>query len=215
VRTIIHLIWERRIYKLLWVNEDADGFYLGLYGPEHGEGGGGPHQSYHADGKRHIRLTQSRGPLLEQHGPPIREVVGIQSLGTQAMSFETESLEALGAEYEHDDPKATLSLFLDGAAFPKWVFNLHGALFHRTQEPSWISTISSRTPSWSGTVLTAVAIPLEYFPDHKLGLVFVNCAVKRPKTSTEEKADEQTAAGDNAPSAPVREYDRESVGRRD
>jgi hypothetical protein len=213
VRTIIHLIREERVYKLLWVNEDADGFYLGLYGPEHGEGGGGPHQSYHADGKRHTRLSQSQEPLMEQHGTPIRGVVGVQPLGTQAISFQAKSLEALAAEYEHEDPKATLSLFLDGDAFPNWVFSLHSALFHRTQEPGWISTIRSRTPGWSGTVLAAVAIPLEHFPEHKLGLIFVNYAGERPRTSAEEKAAQQAGAVDHAQPSPVPEDERKSAGR--
>ena len=85
MRTIIHLRWEKRVYKLLWVTEDAKGFYFGQYGPTDDDGvGGGPHESYHADGKRHYRLSRSREPLQERYDTPIGDVTDVRLLGTHA-----------------------------------------------------------------------------------------------------------------------------------
>ncbi len=165
------------MYKLLWVTEDAKGFYFGQYGPTDDDGvGGGPHQSYHADGKRHYRLRRSREPLQERYDTPIGDVTDVRSLGTHAIAFEPKALEALGADYDSEDPKAALSIFLEGASFATWAFNLHSSLFHRSREPEWVGSILSQVTARSGAVLAAFAIPLQNFPDHKVGLVFVNYA---------------------------------------
>jgi hypothetical protein len=51
----------KKLYKIVWINEDSAGVYVGLYGKE-----GGTHFSYHVDGTKHFkRASDMKTPLLQ------------------------------------------------------------------------------------------------------------------------------------------------------
>jgi hypothetical protein len=173
LRTVIHLQVEGRVYKFAWFSEDAAGFYWGHCGL--GGDDGWPHSSYHADGTRHFRTGRNEDPPIDTFANlPIAKIDSVRCISTSAVEFSVSAMEGVGTEYETEDPRLGVSVFLDANAFEWWMFNLRVYLLPRRAEPEWIKGVHSGPGHEQRMVLASLCLPLRHFPDHKVGLVIVN-----------------------------------------
>ncbi len=151
--------------KLIWLNEDASGVYIGWYGQS-----GSSHFSYHADGKCHHRIDGEPDKILPDTRIPIRDIGSPFPILTTGIFLRQGKLLVPGMEYLGDDPKSNTAIFLDVELLTNETLNAFITLFSRNSEIDFLRAQYKLAEVIGCPLLTLVSFSLKNFPNHKLGI---------------------------------------------
>jgi hypothetical protein len=165
MRVCICVGHESKFYKLVWVNEDSKGVYIGMYGEA-----SGTHFSYHANGKRHWRTNDHSFSQELPDFTPIEKIVDfIQSIQSQTGVISTDALLHMGTEYEKEDPESSVAIFLNSDILGDNLM-VQSYLFHRDREPDFAKFLQTEYYK-DFRILACNIFALTNFPKHKVALV--------------------------------------------
>jgi len=169
MRFYICVSFDEKRYKLVWVNEDPKGVYIGMYKP-----GKGSHYSYHKDGRRHHKTHGSEKPEFPHDAIPIEEITSFRQIIHQAFRLSDESLHGLGLEYQKEDQKSSSVVFLDAVILRDKALALDTYLLHHTRENQFLKVIFDLYKKEKYKILVCNIHKLEHFPRQKLAVVLMS-----------------------------------------
>ena len=152
-----------QVCRLIWVNEDRGGIYLGYLG-----GQAEVHWSYHRDGRSHTKIGSEY--FNQSDGIPIEDWRGVRQLSNTYMPLSNNWFSA-ATVYEGDKKTETV-LLIDEASFSGERFcSFDFWLIDRDSEVELFNLIGKHMVSQVGYLIIAeVVAALDYFPNHKVGL---------------------------------------------
>ena len=165
-RLFICINYQGKPYKLMWFNEDAKGVYIGHYGMVQGA-----HFSYHQDGIKHFKIPNSKEYLQEHQGLPIAQITDFAQIGFHAIPLYPQMMAITGNEYRHDDKYSTNAIFIEGSIFSEDMIGLSSFLINRKSEQVFVDYLYSNTFQPHYEILVCNIFTLNFFPQHKLGLI--------------------------------------------
>ena len=160
---------EDRIYKFVWVNEDSQGVYLGMYGSFQGT-----HFSYHADGTKHFKLYTPSVPSQGFKGTPINQIETRQQMLFEVLDLSSWTPTDMGSEYEKEDRASSAAIFLDRAIFSDRTLAIDAYIFNRAQEQEYVNFVYSAAYNGKYKVLMCSIFALGHFLQHKVGVLFLS-----------------------------------------
>lgn len=169
MRTCICVNYEGRAYKLVWINEDSKGIYLGWYGAV-----AGMHVSYHSDGSKHFRQPDSSIPHPPHDGTAIADIDRFVQVGFQAIPLYQDMLSIAGFEYRQEDKKSSNVIILPHSQFAGGTLALDAYILHREKEAEFVDFAFSRQSGLPYDFVALHLFSLFYFPNHKVGLVILS-----------------------------------------
>ena len=152
-----------QVYRLVWVNEDRAGIYLGYLGAQQES-----HWSYHRDGRSHTKLGEEY--LNQSDGVSIEKVRGVRQLSNSYMPL-TDNWFSAATLYAGDQKTETV-LIVDEASFSGARFcSLDAWLISRDSEADLFRIVGASGASETQfTMVAEVVASLDFFPEHKLAL---------------------------------------------
>ena len=169
MRSYICIIHKGTPFKLVWVNEDSKGVYLGIYGAVEGT-----HFSYHADGTMHFKYTELSIPKQRHQGTPIRSINTFQQIVFQAFPLIPSTMYIAGHVYQKEDQRTSVAVFLDGFIFADNTLAIDTYLINRAKEPDFIKFVYSRPTQDKYKIIACNVFSLTNFSTHKIGLVILS-----------------------------------------
>jgi hypothetical protein len=169
MRSYICISHEGTPFKLVWVNEDSKGVYLGLYGSVQGT-----HFSYHADGTKHFKLPDSPTPQQQHKGIPISSIDPFQQIIFQAIPLLPSTMYIAGHVYQKEDQASSTAVFLDGSIFTDKTLAIDAHLINRTKEQDFIKFVYSRPDKDIYKVIACNVFTLTNFLTHKIGIIILS-----------------------------------------
>lgn len=156
------------VYRLVWVNEDKGGIYLGHLG-----GQTESHWSYHRDGRSHTKYGSEY--VNQSDDIPIEDWEGVRQLCNSYMPL-TENWFSAATAYTGDSKTETVLLvdeksFSNGryCSFDLW-------LIDRKSEAKLFELVGKHiSPDPHFTIVAEVVTSLKYFPNHKIALTLSAC----------------------------------------
>ena len=167
-RLFICVNYQGKPYKLIWFNEDSTGVYIGLYGLVQGV-----HFSYHQDGIKHFKIPDSKEYLQEHQGLPIAQITDFAQITFQAIPLYPQMMAITGNEYRQDDKNSTNAIFIEGSIFSEGMIGLSSYLINRKSEQIFVDYLYSDTFQPHYEILVCNIFALNFFPQHKLGLIIL------------------------------------------
>ena len=161
MRIAICVRHQASIYRLVWLNEDKGGIYLGAREDSH--------VSYHADGTRHVKMG------IEYHNrftdAPIASFTGFKQLDHFALSLTKEWFNP--KTLYPGDRRTESSILVDESLLSgKDSLALDTWLTDRSSEQELLATIAHHVLPLAGfVVVSEFGSSLEHFPEHKLFLI--------------------------------------------
>lgn len=152
-----------RVYRLVWVNEDKGGIYLGHLG-----GQTESHWSYHRDGRTHTKYGSEY--VNQSDGIPIDDWRGVRQLCNSYMPL-TDNWFSAATAYDGDSKTETV-LLVDETSFSHGRFcSLDLWLIDRQSEAALFELVGRHMSSEPQlTIVAEVVASLDHFPNHKVGL---------------------------------------------
>ncbi len=152
-----------RVYRLVWVNEDKGGIYLGHLG-----GQTEAHWSYHRDGRTHTKYGSEY--VNQNNEIRIDDWRGVRQLCNSYLPL-TENWFSAATAYNGDSKTETV-LLVDDKSFSNDRFcSLDLWLIDRQSEAKLFDIVGkfmSSEPQF--TIVAEVVTSLEHFPNHKVAL---------------------------------------------
>ena len=152
-----------QVHRLVWVNEDSGGVYLGHLGAQSES-----HWSYHRDGRTHIKLGSEY--LNPSEGIPIKDWRGVRQLCHTHMPM-TDNWFSAATAYGGDRKTETV-LIVDDKSFSGERFcSLDLWLIDRDSESELFALVGKHfTSEPRDTIVAEVVASLDHFPNHKLAV---------------------------------------------
>ena len=169
MRSYVCVSYREKYYKLVWVNEDSKGVYLGMYGFVQGT-----HFSYHRDGTKHFRVYNSPVPQLQHKGTPIEDIELFQQITFQVIPLHETNITITGFEYQKEDQSSSTSVFLDEEIFREKTLAIDSYLINRTKEPDFVKFLYSYPMREKYKIVACNIHELTNFPKHKIALVILS-----------------------------------------
>jgi hypothetical protein len=169
MRSYICISHEGTPFKLVWVNEDSKGVYLGLYGAVQGT-----HFSYHIDGTKHFKFPDSPNPQQQHQGTPISSIQSFQQIAFQAFQLIPSTMYIAGHIYQKEDQASSIAVFLDGSLFADKTLAIDAYLINRAKELDFIKFLYSRSTEDIYKIIACNVFALTNFSTHKIGLVILS-----------------------------------------
>ncbi|MBZ5637044.1 MAG: hypothetical protein LAO55_28300 [Acidobacteriia bacterium] len=168
MRAIICTDYSGHLRKLIWLTENKTGISAGICEPATN-----PHATYHIDGTYHHKLTH-RGRTVKMSTPekraPLVSITAKQQLLGTAAFYADDTMTRL-PRFAPDGRADTIvvlgqSVFSDirCAAFNSYIL-------HRNHESAFLGDAYSNYEDGSFTLVAVNVFGLEFFPDHKVGLI--------------------------------------------
>ena len=152
-----------QVYRLVWVNEDRNGVYLGFLGAQTES-----HWSYHRDGRTHSKLGEDY--VNQNNSIPIEDWKGVRQLFNAYMPL-TGNWFSAATTYEGDKKTETV-LLVDERSFSDDRFcSLDLWLIDRDSEAALFARVGehlSSDPKY--TIVAEIVSALDHFPNHKIAL---------------------------------------------
>ena len=151
------------VYRLVSVNEDSGGIYLGYLG-----GQSEAHWSYHLDGRSHTKIGSEY--YNQTDGIPIEDWRGVRQLSNSYMAM-TDNWFSAATAYPGDRKTETV-LLLDESSFDRGRFcSLDLWLLDRAAEGEFFDLVGKHLASAPGyTMVAEIVSALDHFPDHKIAV---------------------------------------------
>lgn len=171
MRTALCFRRDSSIYRLVWLNENSNGIYLGFLGGQQEF-----HISYHQDGTRHDKLdTEYHNRFSDV---PISSHVGVKQICHSSLSMTREWFSAATA-YAGDEKTETLILLDERLFHERDTLALDVWLLDRASEPLLFSMIGRTIASDKKFhVIGEVIMALDAFPNHKLALTLRSARIR-------------------------------------
>lgn len=151
--------------KLIWLNEDASGVYVGWY-----EQSSSSHFSYHADGKCHSRINGRPDKIQPDTRIPIQDIELPFPILSTGIFLREGKLLAPGTKYVGDDPQSNTAIFLDVELLTNEALSASFCLFSRNSEVDFLRAYYRIAEVTGRPIVAAVSFSLKNFPNHKLGI---------------------------------------------
>ena len=157
-----------QVHRLVWVNEDNAGVYLGHLGAQ-----SDAHWSYHRDGRSHTKFGSQY--LNQSTGIPIEDWRGVRQLCHTHMPM-TDNWFSTATAYSGDGKIETV-LIVDEKSFSGDRFcSLDLWLIDRDSESALFAMVGrSFASDPKDTIVAEVVASLDYFPSHKLAVSLRSC----------------------------------------
>jgi hypothetical protein len=167
MRVVIRVGNEGKYYSLACINEDSKGVYLVLYGDLYGM-----HFTYHADGKRWLRTREHE--TIQEFGDstPIEKIDSILNLYSPTNVISSDALKSMGTEYQKEDPKSSVAIFLNGDILGDNLA-LHSYILNRDRERDFAGFLQKQDFAYVFRILACNIFALDNFPNHKIALVIL------------------------------------------
>jgi len=168
MRISIALSMGYSVYRVAWLNEDAKGVYVGMYGAVSGS-----HFSYHRDGTCHFKLHDNRRTQTTfQHAKlPIQDIRQHIQVLNQCIRLNDSDMFIIGHSYATTE-KDEAEIFIDGSTAISGSISLDVSLFRRENTADYVRFVYGPNDLANSQKLIAMLIRhLQYFPEHRVGLV--------------------------------------------
>ncbi len=174
MRANICVFYHHTAYKIVWVNEDARGVYIGFFGVFRGS-----HLSYHRDGTRHWKWAPSKATVLETSTMtpdkmcPIHEIRKPAHLITNVIPVSESNVSAAASLYK-PDAAGTTGVFLSAQALlGEQQLSVDSYLVHQSHEEDAVKLLWSQdNDSPAPSLLTFDSFRLDEFPEHRCVIAF-------------------------------------------
>lgn len=166
MRSYICVRYENRLYKIVWMNEDKQGIYVGWYGKVTES-----HFSYHKDGYTHLKVFQhSKKPLSPYQKTPIDDVRGFVQIGYQGIPLHSQMMRIIGQEYTKQDQRSGQVFFIDSNLFIEETMDLDLYIVEKDKEQDFVQfTFQHHNEKIQFCFLNF----LDNFPNHKLAMLIL------------------------------------------
>ena len=168
MRAIICTDYAGHLRKLIWLTENKTGISAGICEPDTN-----PHATYHVDGTYHHKFTH-RGRTVKMSTPekrvPLASITAKQQLLGTAAFYAEDTMTRLPRFAP--DGRADTIVVLGQSVFSNIrcaAFNSY--ILHRNHESAFLGDAYSNYEDGSFTLVAVNVFSLEFFPDHKVGLI--------------------------------------------
>ena len=171
MRIALCVRFDKRLFRLVWINESKNGIYVGILGAKQES-----HVSYHRDGNRHVKVAADYHNRFSD--APIAAHKGAKQLGHLSLPLTKNSFEPKMA-YLGDEKTESLLLLDERLLWNKDTLALDLWLLDRASEPELLDIVARVLASDSGfQVLAELVCSLDNFPDHKIALTLRSARVR-------------------------------------
>lgn len=167
------------VYRVAWLNEDAKGVYVGMYGAMRGS-----HFSYHLDGTCHAKLHGKRKAILQHSRQPIRDIRRHVQVINESIPINDSNMFVIGQSYATTE-KDEAEIFINGSTAMPGSVSLDVNLFHRENTADYVRLVYGPNDLANSQKLIAVLIRhLQNFLEYRVGLVLSIPTLGKSETKT-------------------------------
>ena len=166
-RVCLCLKLKGRLLKFAWVNEDAIGVYVGVYGTN-----AGMHFSYHVDGKTHFKGPKKQLLFPPTDKRPIEAISETEQLTIMAVPLQYEEAIGKTADAFGGDGNGIVVFISVAEEIESATLNVSEYIIHRSAEATFADRLIKAFSGLPTSKLVGfVTVPLVNFPAHKVALV--------------------------------------------
>lgn len=168
MQTCVCTNYKDKIYKIVWVHDDAQGVYIGMFGQL-----AGSHFSYHIDGNRWFKIGRER--VNEHRTIPIEEINSFNQITFQTLPLNDTNIKITAFEYRPDN-KSTSEIFLENLTFSsKNQISLDSYLVRVGKESDFVKFVYAYPKiNHKYDLVGCYLIKLDKFPNHKVGILLLS-----------------------------------------
>ncbi len=161
MRVAICVAIKGKVYRTVWLNDSAGGFFVGSYGATHDV-----HLSYHKDGMKHFRDETQAKPFGRVQEIAIDDFQGHKQVGHLSCPL-TIAWFTSKTEYQRT-ASPELSVVVGGQGLIGYdTLAVDTFLVHAKSEGTFLEqVVAKRAHGSSFELLASCSLPLEYFPAH-------------------------------------------------
>ena len=162
---------DKRLFRLVWINESKNGIYVGILGAKQES-----HASYHQDGNQHAKAGADYHNQFSD--APIAAHKGVKQLGHLSLPLTKNSFSPK-MDYSGDEKTESLLLLDERLLWNKDTLALDLWLLDRASEPQLLDIAAKVLASDCRIqVLAELVSSLDNFPGHKIALTLRSARVR-------------------------------------